>query len=207
VLYGGLFTATLVTSYASLLHVDGYANVLMPYHAVVSLCAGLGLGRLLTHPREPVAAAFGAALLVHFATLYHDRGPLLPTRADVAGGQAMISALRDSKGPLLVLGSGFYGAMAGHPELNAHPMALLDVLKTHDSARKDALTDSIVHAIQDKRYATVVTDRSIDFLPSRIKLQLQATYRIDRPLFPGDTAAALPKTGLAARPEWLWVPR
>jgi 4-amino-4-deoxy-L-arabinose transferase-like glycosyltransferase len=215
VLYGGLFLVAVFSAYASLLHLDGFANVLMPYHAAVSLGAGVGLAWVMRSdeanpgPSAMRLKAFAlVALVAHFAVIAYDHRRVLPTRRDVGAGHAMIARLHEQPGPVLMIGAGSYNAMAGHPELSAHVMALADVFKTHDPEREAALLKSVLLPIRTKHFRAIIVDNSFVFLPERIVQEVHAFYRLQDHLLPPNEAERVwPKTGFMTRPDEVWVPR
>ncbi|MBX3204905.1 MAG: glycosyltransferase family 39 protein [Labilithrix sp.] len=213
--YGGLLAVTLGASYSSMLHADGFANVLIPYYAATSIVAGVGLDWVLRATAHASAAravvvrlqAFAlVASLAHFGSLAYNPRRALPRPRDREAGDAMLGKLRAAPGPLLVLGAGYYAARAGHDEINAHTMALTDVFKTRDEPRKEALRRSILDAIRSERYAAVVFDPSLTMLPDEITSEMRRNYRFEARLFePSERSSTWPRTGFAARPEELWV--
>jgi hypothetical protein len=211
VLHAGLVLAALATGYSSLLHADGFANVIMPYHAAIAVASGIGLGRVLRD--EGATAAIGAkatvlvSVLLHFAVSAYDHRRALPSHADATAGRAMIERLRTQPGPVLMIGTGYYAMMAGHPEISAHTMALTDVVKMHEGPKRTALIKNIEDAIRSRRYRTIAFDTTWTFLPNEIIGVLRTYYRPRGFLFlPDEGGATWPRTGYGNRPNEVWGP-
>ncbi|MBW2456955.1 MAG: glycosyltransferase family 39 protein [Deltaproteobacteria bacterium] len=203
------------SAYLSLLHKDGFVNVLIPAYAMLSLVVGPGLSWVLAE-RERMDRVSGAsvglftklAILVGFALLAYQPQRALPTEQDEPACTAMIQVLRDQPGEILVLGTGYYGALAGHPEIHAHAMGLADVFKSDAQPVRAQLLDDLVRSLRSRRFAAVVSGRALSLLPPEIGTELGRSYRRERQLFPPDARAACwPKVGFANRPEQLWVAR
>jgi 4-amino-4-deoxy-L-arabinose transferase-like glycosyltransferase len=214
-LYAGVLASTFVMSWAALLHEDGFANVLMPYHAALAVVGGIGVGRIV-RATGGAATPLGArwqgvamvALLAHFGSLAYDRRPSVPSRRDVEAGNLMLAKLAAREGPVLMLGTGYYGSLAQHPEINAHTMALTDIFKTGDRARNEVLLGSLTRAIASKRFKTIVVDQSYAWLPPEVLGGIRGTYRQDDELFPAsEPALTASKTGFITRPQSVWVPK
>jgi hypothetical protein len=209
VLRAGLAFASFIGGYSSLLHEDGFVNVVIPFYALVAAEAGIGLG-WIARSAGPTRAALQQVVLVavalQFGALAWESRETLPKDADVAAGRHMLERLRARSGEVLLLGSGFYGPMAGHPEIHAHTMALFDVFKTHDPSRTGTLLASLVAEIHSRRFSAITLDQSYGLLPPEIAGAVRQEYRLEEHLFsnPSDT---LPKTGFMSRPDELWVPR
>lgn len=209
--YLALLALALGTSYSSLLHKDGFVNVLMPGYAVLAIVTGLGYAWVRDAQGQGATAlrAFAASsLLIAFAVLGYDVRRALPTSRDVDAGRQMLRALSAAQGPVWAAGCGFIPSMAGHPEITAHSMALADVFKTRDAATRNRLRDDLMRTIREKRYAAIVLDRGWELIPPEIAREVRATYRLETKLFPPTMPdACWPRTGYHTRPEELWVPR
>ncbi len=209
--YAMLLLLALGTSYSSLLHRDGFVNVLMPGYAVLAIVAGFGYAwvRRAAPPHAASLRAFASAsLLLGFAVLSYDVRRALPTARDVLAGREMIQRLRQAQGPMWAAGSGFAACQAGHPEITAHAMAMADVFKTGDIDIRNRLRDDLLRTIREKRYASIVLDRGWEMLPPEIAGEVRSVYRLQTTLFPPSMAdACWPRTGYHSRPEELWVPR
>ncbi len=203
------------SAYLSLLHKDGFVNVLIPAYAMLSVVVGLSLSWVLQQAKQmkrargSTAGRFAKlAILIGLVLLAYQPRRALPTAEDVAAGNSMLGVLRNQPGEILILGTGYYGALAGHPELHAHTMGLVDVFKSDAQPVRAKLLDELVTSLRDRRFAAVVTGRSLSLLPPEVGAELGRSYLRDRQLFPPwARAACWPKAGFANRPEQLWVAR
>jgi len=201
------------SAYLALLHKDGFVNVLIPAYAVLSLVVGPSLAWVLAQ-QERMDPARGAtlglftklALLLAFGVLAYEPRRALPTEQDGPACQAIIQALRDQPGEILVLGTGYYGAVAGHPEIHAHAMALVDVLKGDDERVRGRLLAELLESLRSRRFSAVVTGRALSLLPPEVGQELMRSYRRDRELLPPEAwPHCRPRVGFPHRPEQLWV--
>jgi hypothetical protein len=209
-LYAGALAVALIVSYSSMMHSDGFANVLLPYYALVSVLGGIGTGWVLRDgDGTPLARRWQTfvmiALLVHFGNLAWDHRRPVPQRRDIEAGRALLAKLEAHPGPMLMLGTGYYASLARHPDIQAHTMALTDIFKTHDPTHTDPLLAALMSAVSSGRYATVVLDESYGWLPPEVLATVRKHYRREQDLFsPADAALAMPKTGFISHPQTLW---
>ncbi len=214
-LYMLLTGCALGTSYSSLLHRDGFVNVLMPGYAVLSMMAGLGYAWVSRQTvsrsscRLRILRGFSAGgLVMGFLALAYDVRRAVPSAADVSAAQQMIDGLKTAPGPILLLSSGNYGTMAGHGEVNAHAMALADIFKTRDQNTMEHVRSEILQAIREKHYRGIVIDRGWDVLPPEFAAEVRTRYRLASKLFPASAPNdGWPRNGFHTRPDELWVPQ
>jgi 4-amino-4-deoxy-L-arabinose transferase-like glycosyltransferase len=210
-----LALVALLGSYSSLLHKDGFVNVLIPGYAVLAILAGIGWAWTQQHSSEPDSArirrlrsAASVAMLLAFAVLAYDHRRAIPSNHDEAATQAMIAELGTQQGPILMLGTGYYGALAGHDEISANAMALADVFKTMDGPRKALLRKELLDTIASRRYPAIVMSNSLTLLPPEIGNAVRKHYQLKTKMYAGSAAhAGWPRTGFRNRPEEIWVPR
>ena len=105
------------TAWASLIHLGGYKNDLIPAFAVISILFGFGLERLLNneelHPLRK--AVFLGACTLQFAILYFPMAPQIPTAQDLSAGQTLITEIREQPGDVYVPFHPELALMAGKP--------------------------------------------------------------------------------------------
>lgn len=205
----------LLGSYSSLLHKDGFVNVLIPGYAVLAILVGIGWAFTQRRSSEGdvssmlrLRAVASAAMLLAFAVLAYDHRRAIPSKRDAAATEVMLDKLRAQPGPVLMLGTGFYGSMTGHDEVNANAMALADVFKTMNGPRKQALRAELLDAISARKYPAIVMDNALTLIPPEIGNEIRTRYRLRMRLYSPDAAhAGWPITGFRNRPEEIWVPR
>lgn len=207
-LHAGWLLAAFATSYSSILHTGGYANVLMPVHAALAIESGIVFKRLrsLWWERLRGADAFAlAALGLQLAALLGNASPgAPPSAADTRAGEHMLSVLRASPGPVWMISSGFYAFRANGNPVTAHAMALADVFKSDSEPIKARLLAHLFDEIRAKRFATIVIDNKGGFLPGNIVDEVKRNYRLSTRLF-DDPGVFFPKVGASVRPEEIWV--
>ena len=124
---GGL----LLAACSSRMHVGGAENVLMPAYLALSMLTGLALAEAQRTPadqRGRLAHLVPIAVLIQLAILVYDPLQYVPTREDRRAGDAVVAAIAETRGPVIVPLHGYLPKLAGKPG-TAHTMAVLDVLR------------------------------------------------------------------------------
>ena len=134
--------------------------------------------------------------LLSFLPLRYDPAAQVPTSEDLVAGEKLVARLRSIDGEILMPGHGYLAVRAGKGS-TAHTMALSDVFRS-DPVRTDLLYDEYSRAVQERRFAAVVTENPF------LGAELRAFYDRAGPLFP-DGDALLPVTGFPSRPGVLWL--
>jgi len=206
--------AALGSSYSSLLHRDGFVNVLIPGYAVLAIVAALGYAWIRQQPRDHpsalgskgvVVAAVGWAVAA--ASLPLDWHRAVPTEDDVRAGRAMVESLRNQPGSMLMPGTGWFAFHTGHESV-AHAMALADVFKTREPQPKGRLREDLLASIRSRRWAVVILDPSFSLLGRDVEAAVRKHYRRQGTVYPKSAErAGWPKTGFHTRPGEIWVPR
>lgn len=197
-------SALLVAAYTARLHTGGYDNVLLPIYAEVAVVAAIGAHALLRSPaRRWLAAGAGVAVLGQFALLFYNPLAQLPTWADERNGATMIAALRALPAPTYLPGHPWYLVDVGQ-DGSAQGAAIEDVFRGDRHASGPVLAQSLWHAVEQQRFASIVVDSGEGF--SYLPDNLCRFYRPDHTLAP-DGAVLLPLTGTLTGPKWVWLPR
>jgi len=210
-LLAGLVVLVFSTCLSALLHTGGYSNNLIPIHALFAVCSGLVFARLWRAPSNPyvLASRRGFAVLVLGAQLgllsWEPRERLVPNADDVAAGQAVLAALRESRAPTWVIASGYPAFVAAGAPVTAPSHALTDIFKSRQEDVKRRLREEVSQAIRERRFATIVLDRAIGFLPIDVGDEIRRHYRLRTRLFAEDDPRLWPRTGARVRPDEFWV--
>lgn len=213
VFYSLLVVLAAGSAYGGVLHKDGYVNVFMPAYAALAITTGIGLGWLRRQAAAGkvapgLCALAGLSLLLQFGALSYDPYSAVPHQRDVAAGQLMLDKLAEAPRPMLMMGTGFYGHQAGHPEIHAHAMALADVFKTGDNPVAKSLEQEVLAAIRQRRFGSIVLGQGDGLMGHGIVREVKRHYRLKSRLFEGKLKEATrPRRGFLARPDELWVVR
>lgn len=201
------------SAYSSLLHRDGFVNVMIPAYGALSVASGMGFAWVRSHLRRTdiqssqLAIVAALAWTFAFATLSYDPTLPMPRRADQEAGRTMVATLERRPGSLWMPGTGHFPSVAGH-DASAHAMALADIFKTREPRIKQKLLKEVLHAIHEKRFAMIVLDPSFTLFPPEVAEAVRSQYRLEVPVYPPSAAnAGWPKSGFRSRPEEIWVPR
>jgi hypothetical protein len=191
----------LAESWSSRLHSGGYTNVLMPAYAAIAWQAG-ALFATLTDANRPASTVRFACLacLAQLALLWFSPDRQVPTAADRAAGDALVSELAAIPGPVLIPFHPYLARLAGKPT-SAHEMALGDVMRGGKPRVAAALADDIRQRLGARKFAAIVLDREW-WTPD-----LTASYVEARRLFPNQPSVFWPRTGWPVRPTDLYVAR
>lgn len=199
-----------VASWMSRAHFGGFANVLMPVHALTALGAAVGLARMLepgwlsragqpANPGVSRATAVGlvAAMLLQWAWVAYDPTRFVPTELDREAGEALVRRLEQIEGPVWSPIHTDLARRAGHPG-SAHLQAILDIRRSGESEGRRMLEASLSEAMGAHHWAAILLDRP--------RLGVAREYERSGRSFER-RAAFWPVTGYKIRPEWLWRPR
>jgi dolichyl-phosphate-mannose-protein mannosyltransferase len=190
----------LVASWTTRAHLGAFDNVLMPAYAGLSIIAGVALHDVMQALADRRAVYAYVAYIAQLGVLTYNPQAQLPTQVDRDLGQQLVARLADAKGEVFVPRHSWLTTMAGKRSL-AHSQAIVDVINGADDETRGRLEFEIRSAIRAHRFQMVVADR----LEFWFGPWLQAEYRFVGPAFPED--GFWPLTGMATRPESIYVPR
>lgn len=186
----------------------GYDNVLIPAFLASAILFGLGLHSARAALSAPGAEArargevwLGAACLLQFALLVYNPLYMLPTRADVAAGEALVRTVAAVEGDVWIPYHGNIGTMASKGT-HAHWMAISDILESGRAELRERMEDEIEAALGTGRFDLVVQS-SHPFLNAP---KLQSFYALEGKAV-DDPDVFWPVTGARRRAETLYVPK
>lgn len=216
-LAAGLFAA----AWSSRMHSGGIENVLIPAYFALSLLFVLGLhhasqggwGPARFAPLRP--AALHALAGLQFFLLVYNPAAQIPTSADRAAGEMLVSRLAEVDGPVWVPGQPYLAERAGKSSY-AHAVALQDVLRGGESPAKEQLAEDLILSLETRRFSALLLDGSFSGeCPPRgpviddvnwICDEIVANYRRDGLLIT-DQAVFRPVAGSPRRPVILYRAR
>jgi hypothetical protein len=195
-----------VEGYAALVHSGGGINDVLPAYLAVALLAGLALGNGGQAWRA--ATVCGVLVLAQSAFLLSGFRPAraIPTSADRAVGERLLSGMRALGGTIAVPADPGLSVLAGLPP-TAQQDAAADVLRATNQAAIASFTGSVAAAVAGRRFSAIIADGP--GLPAGYPSALTRYYRqCPQPLLAGVPAALFrPVAGVPLRPAALWVPR
>ena len=207
--FAALVGGSFLGGYTSLMKQDGFINGIMPFLVTMAIVAGLGVEAILraaAEKRRWRELGLGVVILQWFMA-YASPKDQIPRKRDRVAGEQMLARLRERPGPVLAFNSNYYATMAGHPEITAHTMALMDVIHMNDAARNEKLVTEMRTAIASGKYPTIVTDDTLRWLPPEVMAAIQQSYRETQPP-PFDAAnTTFTRTGVVTRPKTIWTRR
>ncbi|RPH96693.1 hypothetical protein EHM69_00660 [candidate division KSB1 bacterium] len=196
---------------------DGnYANDLMPAYALLALLFGLAAsvfeGRSqeiqnAISAHEPARAHIAiwsglilyGAVLLQFASLYYRPQEQLPTDADRAAGESLLTKIRQFDGEVWIGHHGYLGSLAGK-RMYASALPIYDILRADSESAKSLLLNSIEQALKGKRFAAVFTDND-----RFVMLNDFREYERKFAVFT-DPAVFWPVSGAPTRPMRIYTP-
>jgi hypothetical protein len=195
-----------VEGYAALVHSGGGINDVLPAYLAVALLAGLALGN--RGLAWWAAAACGALVLAQSAFLLSGFHPAraIPTSADRAVGERLLSGMRALGGTIAVPADPGLSVLAGLPP-TAQQDAAADVLRASNRAAIASFNRTVAAAVTARRFSAIITDAP--GLPPGYPSWLTRYYRqCPQPLLAGVPAALFrPVAGVPVRPAAVWLPR
>lgn len=193
-----------LTSYVARIHTGGYNNVLLPAYAAVAILTGIGIA----HVRRAsgwrmIAIVAIVGCIAEFAMLAYNPSAQVPSGADRAAAERLVSRLRGIHGPVYLPAHGWYLAAAGHPT-TAQGAAIEDVLRAHAGSASRDLAGALEHAVRSRSFAAVVVDRPslFSYLPADF-----GRFYEERVDLVKDRASPSLVTGSMTRPAAIWFPR
>lgn len=211
--YGAACAGMLAASWISRLHNGGSSNVLMPAFAGMALLAGLALGTTLrprqgasANPQGPrhAMAALGASglILAQLALLRYPVAAQIPTKADAAAGNRLLTQIKALPGRVVVLDHPWYATIAAKGTF-ADGEAMHDVLRAGPSKARSDLSADLATALSTPQIGAIVLDGNDD--DQDLRARLRAGFkRVPLTWDPG--SSFYPVVGdLATRPQLLFV--
>lgn len=201
--FGGSFAAA---AWISRLHVGGYDNVLIPLFAATSVLFGLGVARFETILRDAHGGRWAPLLpwlcALQFHALLHDPREIVPTRADVEAGRAVVERIAAIEGDVFVPSHPYLAVMAGKPT-HIHGLTIDDLIRGRAGEARDAVLADFERALDERRYAAIVADESpIPWMGLR---RLRGRYRLAEEIR-YDGREFFPVVGWPTRPRHVYVP-
>jgi hypothetical protein len=164
-----ILTGALAGSFITRVKIGGYANVLLPAYAVLSILFGMGLAGLLKLIRQVPADYRGrlevliqTACLIQLAILLYNPFAQIPTKADLDAGNTLVKMLSEVKGTVFLPDHSYLPALAGKSTY-ANNSAIWDVLRGDQQTNgKALLTANISSAIQQQSFDEIIVDGDLD---------------------------------------------
>jgi Dolichyl-phosphate-mannose-protein mannosyltransferase len=192
--------------YVALVHSGSGANNLLPAYLAVALLAGLALGN--SGSAWWASAASGVLVAIQSVLLVSGFHPAqaIPTSADRAVGENLVSGLRAFGGTVAIPMDPGLSLEAGMTPV-AHQDAANDVLRASNQAAITSFERSVAEAVASQRFSAIITDGP--GLPRGYPPSLARYYRrCPQPLLAGVPAAVFePVAGIKIRPATVWLPR
>jgi hypothetical protein len=147
------------------LHSGHYANVLFPAYAAVAIYFGIGLSWALSkfEPRSIVIPTVLVAATLQFFYFLYRTHEQIPMGSAKRTGDGLLKVLAGTKGDVFLPGHPWYPVMIGKRPF-AQTMAIDDVLRATNSTNAILqLKTSILRAISEEKFGTVILDHKDDF--------------------------------------------
>jgi hypothetical protein len=197
--------ALAVEGYTALVHSGGGINDVLPAYLAVAVLAGLAMGG--SGSAWWTAPVCGVLVLAQVALLLGSFHPAqaIPTSADRAVGERLLSGIRALGGTVAVPADPGLSVLAGLPP-TAHQDAAADVLRATNQAAITSFNSSVAAAVVGRRFSAIITDGP--GLPPGYPSWLTRYYlQCPQPLLAGVPAALFrPVAGVPVRPEAVWIP-
>lgn len=155
-------------SWGALIHPGGANNVLIPGYAVIAILLGLAIQKLLSE--KQVNLLFRSTVLalctIQFAMLYFPVQPLIPTRADLLAGEALVAEIQRQPGDVYIH---FHPEMA----LMAGKSTYADWVTTYqleggfgggDLKEENRVKTEFSHAMAAQKFSMLILDKEINWI-------------------------------------------
>lgn len=156
-IYGFLAIGAIIGAWVSYLPPGGYVNCLMPVYAILSICFGLGIDRMLSIASNKWRVFIYWGCIVQFLMLYN---PFIALDLKSSGELALVEEIKKYEGEVLMPHSGNIAMYAGKRTFADH-IAIHDILEAKKlqykgSDLKEELRKEITGAISGQEFPTIV---------------------------------------------------
>jgi 4-amino-4-deoxy-L-arabinose transferase-like glycosyltransferase len=180
----------------------GWVNVLLPAFAMLSIMLGMGLHRLLSvsHSRKAVLQTATCVLcLIQFGVLAYDPADHLPSAADRAAGDKLVSQLAAAEGEVMVFAHGHLAHAAGKPGYDLG--WAMNILSGENMALREQYIAEINQVLTSGQVEMLVVDNYV-FLHEPFQAIIDQYYNAEWIDYEGDEF--VPVTGMDTRPTLIY---
>jgi hypothetical protein len=160
-----IVSGLILAAWLSRLHAGGSENVLLPAYIGLIICSVVAADSFKS-PRLRCVAWVG--LLIQTLPLLYSPSSQIPTQSDVTAGYALVSQIRNSSGPVMILSHPYLLSFAEKP-LHAHVWAIHDVLRSNTS-QADKLNQEIKSKISAQSFSDIIVN------DARYKQEIERYY-------------------------------
>lgn len=186
------------------IHPGGWTNTFMPAVAAFAILFGLayqvGIDSANVGRHGKAIRAYTLVLvMLQFAFLVYGPRRHLPTAADKAAGEHLMSLIESYEGEVFVPYHGHYASSVGNP-IRLHFQATREWAGDRGAGLRRDLEDEVRGAIQRREFAAIILDRDwyID--------DIESHYDLADSVF-DQSGVFLPVAGWRVRPERIYVPK
>ncbi|MBI4707214.1 MAG: glycosyltransferase family 39 protein [Candidatus Omnitrophica bacterium] len=130
----------------------------------------------------------------------------IPNQRDLEAGKELVRKIKQIEGEVFIPDSGYLSIMAGKKSY-AHGAAIRDILMWDEGKPKEGLLSEIENALQEKRFSAIVLSSNNGAEDRGPGLRYIKKYYIKQDTAFEDENVFWPVSGLAIRPEFIYVPR
>ncbi len=203
-LYTALFVGMVGSAWLSWAHLGGWANDLMPAHALLAIGFGVAIAEWEKRfKQESLKIALQVLVLLQLLTLVYSPRAYMPRPKDLTAGENLVQRLRAVDGEVFIPFHPYLAERAGK-SASAHVGAVADVVRGDPNGLGIPLRTAIRQAIRDRVYKIIVLDTpGRVFLDEDTERLVHDYYRGPLPVFK-DRDVFFPVTGWRTRPERLY---
>jgi hypothetical protein len=155
-----------------------------------------------SNERQPLSLYIWLLCLLQFGMLFYRPDHQLPTAADRAAGEQLITMIRSIEGNVFIPFHGYYSVMAGKSGF-AHAMAIADVYRGKNEEAKLALSESFGQAARSRKLKALILDAPTPYVRGWGEDIIIDKFGEGVPLMRDDSFWTV--TGMRTRPETLHI--
>ncbi len=202
--YVALFVGMVGSAWLSWAHLGGYANDLMPAHALLAIGLGVFMaGGTKRFEVSDVNIAVPILVLLQLLTLIYSPRVYIPRARDRTAGENLVQRVRGLKGDVYIPFHPYLAERAGKEE-SAHVGAVADVVRGDPKGWGLYIRTAVRQGIRNRVYGVIILDT-----PGRIFID-EDTERLVHDYYRGplrifrEEDVFFPVTGWRTRPERLY---
>lgn len=203
-LYLSIIIGAVICSYSSRLHYGGYANVLIPIYAILSIFMPLGvkyvLGMFSEESNKIIHILVYTLLIFQFITLLYSPGKMIPTKADEKAGWELVNTIKSFKGDVYVPGNIYFSRVAGKKQFS-HGLLLWDLMQSTTKYSK-SIEKELIQALESGRFDAIISYNQMESNYPKFTEYYYPARKVQT-----DESLLWAKTGFTTRPEFIYLPK
>ena len=196
----------ILMSWAGIVNIGGYRNVLLPAYAIISICAWLFISEISKNAAVSNLLRTGVLLLcsIQLITFWYPLADQIPTPGDFRAGQALVEEIRQAPGDVFIPFDNYLAFYAGkQPFANFGPMGDLNgALDTKTKQEWKKVDSELRTYTGSHKFGLIILDENAPW--GSAERYFENNYEQSPITYEGD--AFFPVAGWQIRPNRKYIP-